>query len=228
MWHDDRMLVFYQPIAPTSAANFITSKLQSALQSGNSVLWLVPGGSAISIAVEVSRQLKGIDLRRLSVTLTDERFGPPGHADSNWWQLEKAGFFLENAELQPVLTGGSREQAAENFGKYLARKLDKADYSLGLFGIGPDGHTAGILPYSPAVSSSGWAANYTAGNFERITMTPKAIEQLNEAIVYATGEAKRPVLDQLEQNISLQKQPAQALKKVSKLTIFNDYKGERL
>ena len=37
--------------------------------------------------------------------LTDERYGPVGHPDSNWSQLLQKGFDLPQAKLVPVLTG---------------------------------------------------------------------------------------------------------------------------
>jgi 6-phosphogluconolactonase/glucosamine-6-phosphate isomerase/deaminase len=205
-------------------AGYLADTLKAHLAKGERVLWLVPGGSAIQIAAAVSTQLRGHSLKNLAVTLTDERYGPVGHPDSNWHQLEQAGFSLPGAELMPVLSGADMEATTANFAATLERELARADYRLGFFGIGPDGHTAGMLPDSPAVTAQGFASGYSA-NYERITMTVPAIRRLDEAVVYAVGENKWPVLDQLEGQVELTKQPAQALKPVSKLTIFNDYKG---
>ncbi|MDB5163625.1 MAG: hypothetical protein JWS12_242 [Candidatus Saccharibacteria bacterium] len=208
-------------------AKAIAQKLLAALADDQHVLWLVPGGSAIAVAARVSQLLSGVNLQCLSMTLTDERYGPVGHADSNWQQLKAAGFALPGAHLVPVLIGKDLPSTTEAFAQQLAALLHNASYSLGLFGIGPDGHTAGILPGSLAVTSSALAASYDAGNFQRISMTPLAIAKLDAAVVYATGEAKQPVLDALEQSLSLDKQPAQSLKTISELNIYNDYKGVR-
>jgi 6-phosphogluconolactonase/glucosamine-6-phosphate isomerase/deaminase len=205
--------------------DYLSHAIATHLTKGERVLWLVPGGSAIQVAAAVSGQLRGHSLKNLAVTLTDERYGPVGHPDSNWHQLEQAGFSLPGAELMPVLSGADMEATTANFAATLERELARADYRLGFFGIGPDGHTAGMLPDSPAVTAQGFASGYSA-NYERITMTVPAIRRLDEAVVYAVGENKWPVLDQLEGQVELTKQPAQALKPVSKLTIFNDYKGE--
>jgi 6-phosphogluconolactonase len=207
-------------------ADYITNVLQEHLQAGERVLWLVPGGSAIAVAVEISKRMQGLSLENLYVTLTDERYGPLGHTDSNWQQLTEAGFDLPGANLVPVLADEDRETTTKHFARVLHELMQDADYKLGFFGIGADGHTAGILPDSPAVLSKEYAASYDAGNFERITMTPLAILRLDKAVVYATGEAKWPILDQMETKIEIGQQPAQALKHVPQLTIFNDHKGE--
>jgi 6-phosphogluconolactonase/glucosamine-6-phosphate isomerase/deaminase len=192
------------------------------LDKGESVLWLIPGGSAIKVAAAVSRQLAGRDLPKLYVTLTDERYGPVGHPDSNWRQLSEAGFQLLGAQLYPVLSGTDRGATTAAFADYIGKQLTTTDFKIGLFGIGPDGHTAGVLPGSPAVSDGRLAADYDAGNYQRVTLTPPAISQLDEAVVYAMGADKQPTLEALQTSRPLAEQPAQVLRQLPKLTIFND------
>jgi 6-phosphogluconolactonase/glucosamine-6-phosphate isomerase/deaminase len=222
------MLSFKKTESIPAIAASIAATLIQALQAGKSVLWLVPGGSSIAVAAEVSKQLRGHDLHNLSVTLTDERYGPVDHPDSNWRQLRLAGFDLPGAHLVPVLSGADREATVRQYGYTLAGLLAKNDFKLGLFGIGADGHIAGALPGSPAVTSQDQAVGYDAGPFERITMTPRAIARLDEAVVYTAGASKQPVLDRLEEDLPLEEQPAQILKQVPQTTIFNDYKGEEV
>jgi 6-phosphogluconolactonase/glucosamine-6-phosphate isomerase/deaminase len=225
---EDVMLIFRKTQQTAPAAGHIADTISRALAGNNRVLWLVPGGSSIAVAVEASRLLQGNDLQRLSVTLTDERFGPVGHTDSNWLQLQEAGFALPGAKLVPVLDGHDREATVRAYGQLLTRLFAEHDFKLGLFGLGADGHIAGALPASPAVSSSDMAVGYVAGVFERITMTPQAITQLDEAVVYAMGESKQPVLTQLQKELPLDQQPAQVLKKVPSVTIYNDMIGEEV
>jgi 6-phosphogluconolactonase/glucosamine-6-phosphate isomerase/deaminase len=211
-----------------SVAEYISDIISEKLEQGKKVLWLVPGGSSIVVATQASSGLKGRNLSNLRVTLTDERYGPVGHKDSNWKQLLNAGFALSGAKLNPVLSGKGIEETSKAFDQFLISELVSVNYRIGFFGIGADGHTAGILPGSPALSASTFASFYQASEFIRITMTPRAIEKLDEAVVYAVGQPKWPILDQLEQEVTLNEQPAQILKKVPKLTVFNDYKGENI
>lgn len=221
-------LMQYVKISSTKpVVTHLVNTILGHLQKQETVLWLVPGGSAIAIAVDVSKQLQGLNLSNLHVTLTDERYGDKGHADSNWEQLLAAGFGLPGAQLHPVLTNTDRRTTTENFAAKLRNLLEVTDFKVGLFGIGADGHTAGILPQSPAVASTAYATDYDV-NFQRITMTFEAIKRLDEAVVYAVGSSKRPVLDTLEDGLPPTSQPAQILKQVPKLTIFNDLRGDTL
>lgn len=213
---------FVKVSSPQPVIDHLTAQLVAALQNGQQVLWLVPGGSAIGVAVAVAKNLAGVNTNNLHISLTDERYGEVNHTDSNWKQLLDQGFAVPGANLHPVLTGHDRATTTQAYAATLAKLLEQCQVRIGFFGIGPDGHTAGILPGSSAVTATAFAADYDA-NFERITMTPPAIAKLTEAVVYATGEAKWPVFDSLPTTRAITDQPAQALKTIEKLTIFNDH-----
>lgn len=205
------------------AIRYLSNKIIEKLNMGQKVLWLVPGGSAIVVAVEAAKKISNFSHNNLKVMLTDERYGKPGHKDSNWLQLEEKGFVLNDAVIVPVLQGRDRNQTTLDFETTLNEALGWADYKIGLFGIGVDGHTAGILPEGNAVNSENLVYSYIAPNFERITITPKAIKLLDEAVVYAIGRNKWPALKDMEKNeIEINIQPAQILKQVPILTIFSD------
>jgi 6-phosphogluconolactonase/glucosamine-6-phosphate isomerase/deaminase len=219
-------MVFTKIANADPVVHYLADLLRQKLTGGQKVLWLVAGGSAISVAVAVAEKLQTEDLSNLTVTLTDERYGPMGHKDSNWQQLKDAGLVLGKARAVPVLHGHSIEETTTEFGQHLLEYCQGAAYCVGLFGIGPDGHTAGILPNSSAVNETAWAAYYQGPDFKRVTMTVPAIAALSEAVVYAMGEAKKPALSNLQTDLSVAEQPAQALKKVPTVTIFNDQIGD--
>ena len=159
--------------------------------------------------------------------LTDERYGSVGHRDSNWQQLLDKGFILPQAKLIPVLFGDDKKNTVEKFNQNLIKEFKKAEYKIGLFGVGVDGHTAGILPESEAILSLNLACGYDIPTFSRITITPKAKEKLDEVVVWAQGKDKWSVIKNLNKNSDIIKQPAQILKRVPLLTIFTDYLGRR-
>src|SRR6185503_424745 len=97
------MVSYKKTDAITPVVEFIVERIANNLHAGKEVLWLVCGGSATAVAIAVSKQLHGKDLRLLTVSLTDERYGAPGHPDSNWQQLLDGGFDLPGASLVPVL-----------------------------------------------------------------------------------------------------------------------------
>lgn len=207
-------------------ADHLSQVILEKLNDKRRVLWLISGGSAIPVAVEAAARLKGHRLEGLTVSLVDERYGSEGHADSNWQQLIQAGFRLESATLVPVLSGQSLQETTDSFDRFLTAQVDAGVYILALLGIGLDGHTAGILPRSSAATAAGFVHAYEGGGYQRITTTFPFIERLDEAVVYAIGDTKRTALDDLERDTDPKLHPAQILKLISKITIFNDYKGE--
>lgn len=222
------------------AAKHFAEKILKVLSENKKVFWLITGGSNIDVAVRTDELIKTHDLRNLTITLTDERFGPAGHPDSNWQQLKEAGFEGSGANIVQILNNEDFEKTARNFSENLAKFFAESDYCIGSFGIGPDGHTAGILLGSPNINSPNMATYFydreiniepiegVRRGYDRITMTPAAIMKLDEAVVYTTGKSKWPSIKKLESNLSIVDEPAQALKQVPLLTIYNDYKGESL
>lgn len=223
-------MIFRKSDSTAAVEAYIFERFEEHLKNGEVCVWLLSGGSAIPVAVSVARRLRStfspLDLHKLHVSLSDERFGPVGQVDSNWQQLLVAGFLLSGAELLPVLTGKSFDDTTADFDALLSTQLIPANYTLGLFGMGPDGHTAGIKPGSPALEASRLATCYVGDDYQRITMSAKAIGLLDEAVLYATGAGKWPMLEKLQATLPAVVQPAQLLKTAAHLTIFNDLKGD--
>lgn len=200
----------------------LSRELNKILQHGGKALWLLSGGSAVDIAVKVRDTLPVT--KGLTVMQVDERFGPVEHRDSNWQKLLEAGFNTKGIDCQPVLQNGlPPDKTAKNYEKKLADELAKAHFAVGLFGIGADGHTAGILPGSPAVDSPKLVESYEAKDFKRITITPAAIAKLDLAFVYVVGEEKREVLENLQKDLPVSEQPAQALKLAKAAYVYNEW-----
>lgn len=212
-------------LSRTDVADALAQTIKEHLNADERVLWLLSGGSALATAVLVADQLSGTDTSKLAVSLVDERYGPLGHANENWQQLLDAGFTLPTAELYRPLVGKDRAVTTQAFSQWLQAHITGADYSVGLFGIGADGHTAGIKPGTLSTVASGWATDYESTDYERVTMTFEAIEHLSEGMIQAIGPDKAEVIAQLlHQDIARTEQPAQVLKSLKKSTLFTDYK----
>jgi len=220
--------LFYTTKTIEPVAEYLAAVLKKQLWNGEQVLWLVSGGSSMAIALEAANKIANMPLYNLTVSLADERFGDPGHPNSNWQQLQAGGFSLPGANLYPILGSGDLEKSTAKFAAFLEENLSQAGFKIGLFGMGADGHTAGILSGSPAINSVSMAIHYKAPDFERITMTPSAIRRLDEAVLYAIGENKKTALENLAEDLPVAKQPAQALKQAGNLIVYNDYKGEKI
>lgn len=206
------------------AAQYISGAIIPKLQEGNNVLFLTTGGSGIAVVVEVAKILREskVPLSTLTVIQTDERFGDVGHKDSNWKQIEDKGFSLPGATIIPTLSGLSLTETVNKYEASLRAQIQKATFCIGLFGMGADGHTAGILPGSSAVEEKAFAHGYEAPPFTRITMTAPAILMLDVAVLYAMGAEKGKAVLSLAEEKDIATQPAQVLKKLKEFVVFTD------
>lgn len=203
----------------------LADRLTTELKAGKQVAWIITGGSNIALCASVMKELPDSLTEFLTVFLTDERYGSVGHPDSNEKQLIDAGFTLKRAHWIKVLQDdSSRDDTARRYGDQITAACDAADTVIAQIGMGPDGHVCGILPGSPAVDSDKLVVGYDSDPYQRITLTPKALEQfVDAAYVFTFGEARRPALENLlHRDLSLSEQPAQVLKQLPEAYIYND------
>jgi 6-phosphogluconolactonase len=223
---------FYKSTDTDVMSIYIAKIISAQLSNNKKVLWLIAGGSVTKIAASVCGKLQDRNLANLSVTLTDERFVPQNDPDSNWRQLEKSGFMLNGAKLYPVLNGSDIEESTKNYDDSLKQLLGNTTYKIALFGMGADGHIAALFPgFAQLHETKKYALSFNNSPkppAQRMTMTPTAIEKLDEAVLFAVGDEKKSAIDKLTQNVSPDEQPAQILKKLPKVTIFNDQIGDTL
>ncbi len=231
-----------QTDSPAIVQDAIIKPVIDRLRKHRPVLLLVSGGSTAGIAIAAIRRVcdlsaaRGSDPRDLlSVSLIDERFGPVGHKHSNWQQLLDGGLPVESIRAMPLLLESRDDDeafhsAVRRFDDFLsdaARRQARGELLItGLLGIGADGHTAGILPGSPACFEFGadapLAMGYRSDMHTRITITPAFFQYFDRAIAYAAGAEKRKALAGLLQARPVCEHPAQLLKRAHESLVFCD------
>jgi 6-phosphogluconolactonase/glucosamine-6-phosphate isomerase/deaminase len=201
--------------------------VQEALSGHSNVLLLLSGGSATKVYEELATRTfkKPSDLR---IGLIDERYNQdPGHANANSPQIKQTGI-NKWGEYHAILQGQPLQETVSEYESWIKPLLsDPAVYKVGILGIGPDGHTAGILPDSDSArfdlnfGSSELVVGYeNDGPYPlRITLTPVALKMLDEAIVIAADPAKLPVIQKLQDNPPAHEMPATILKDMHNVTI---------
>lgn len=218
---------FIKTPTPQVAAVQLAETMTHWLDEGKQVLWLVSGGSTARIAQQTVQLLSNINLSRLTIMQGDERFGPVGHNNANWPELEGLGLTNGLSKFYAILHGKDLATTVADYETTLAQQLQKADHTIGLFGIGVDGHTAGILPYSPAATEqTKLIVGYVGPDFVRITITPPVIARLDCAIAFASGQPKQHALQNLVNEAGVVQEPAQILKQAKQCFIYNDHVGE--
>jgi len=203
----------------------LAKKIISQLNSGKRVLWLIPGGSNIPITVDVMnivhQSVKPDYLRGLSITLTDERYGPENHPDSNWKHFIDGGLNITGIKACPVLSNKSFSETIVQYGTMTEKLMKESDIIVGQFGMGSDGHIAGILPHTVAVSETGPTSGYESGKFKRITLTFPILRQIDFAYLFVSEASKKIAIENLKKDtISLDDQPAQILKEIKSSYIY--------
>jgi 6-phosphogluconolactonase len=162
----------------------------------------------------------------------DERFVPHDHSDSNYRMAREAMF--TRAQVSPenihaIPTDGTPENAALRYERtlqeaYAAVTLDprRPLFDVTLLGLGPDGHTASLLPGEPVLNERRrWVAAVSHGRPEtRITMTYPAIESSRRVAFLVAGKEKAEIFSAIHSGNS--QVPAARVRPVGELYWFVD------
>lgn len=217
------MLTFHYEPDSVQAAGRLAERLRRELGTKDNVVWLLSGGSNIDLEVGIVKLLPAELLPKLTCLLTDERYGLPGHADSNWQQLADAGFMARDITFPAVLVPDmTLPDTASHYATVVGAAFQSADSIIGQLGIGGDGHIAGILPRSAGLEDNHLVVSYDAGLHQRITMTPLALRYMAAAYAFAYGPTKQQALRHLQQDLPASEQPAQLLKQLAEAHVFSD------
>jgi 6-phosphogluconolactonase len=162
----------------------------------------------------------------------DERFVPYDHPDSNYRMTSEA--MLSRAPVPPenifpIPTDGDPDDAARRYERtlqeaYGAATLDprRPLFDLTLLGLGPDGHTASLLPGEPVLNERRrWVAAVSHGRPEvRITLTYPAINSSQRVAFLVTGKEKATIFSAIRSGNS--DLPAARVRPVGELVWFAD------
>jgi 6-phosphogluconolactonase len=162
----------------------------------------------------------------------DERFVPYDNPESNYRMVREAMFAkapvpLEN--IHPVPVDGSPDDGAQRYERTLQQAygtniLDPARplFDVTLLGLGPDGHTASLLPGEAVLEERNrWVAAVSHGRPEvRITMTYPVIESSRCVAFLATGGEKAAIFRDIRGGDS--QVPAARVRPVGELFWFVD------
>lgn len=206
-------------------AETLANKLNDALKEYGRVVWLVPGSSNVPTSTAAMNLIDEDLSAKLVIMQTDERFVPLNNPDNNWHQLQQAGFDTKQAEIYPVIQedGLSLEQTVENYQTIVKEQFEEANYIIGQFGIGADGHIAGILPQSPAASAESLVAGYPTEKFTRITLTFEALKKVDLALAFVFGQEKFTALQNLQEGLKpTQDLPSKILMSIRHSIVYND------
>lgn len=234
------------------ASEFIIDWLKLYHNIGQKTLLLLSGGSATKLYPAVAEFIKTseLDFGYLVIGQVDERKfnsqqSTVNREDTNAYQIEKTGLWeacrLKNISYYLVSQEGTLEDAAEKYNRQMEEFFKDYTYKIGVLGIGEDAHTAGLLPgYQNVWNNNQFVVGYDIQPGQdkamalsclktfrrRITATPFALKQLDQAVIVATGAKKKWAIEKVLDPGSLEdfdKYPAAVLQKIKKADLFTDF-----
>ena len=137
-----------------------------------------------------------LDWTHASAFQVDERVAPPGDDARNLTHLVLALPLDLHASLRPMPVNDDDLEAAA--ARYAAELPDRLD--LVHLGLGPDGHTASLVPGDPVLEVADRAVAVTAGAYQghrRMTLTYPAINAARRILLLVTGSDKEEALARL-------------------------------
>jgi 6-phosphogluconolactonase len=147
------------------------------------------------------RALSSLDVpwERVHVLQVDERIAPDGHPDRNLTHLRESLHGPEHVLAMPVESADLDEAAA----RYARTLVDIAGsppvLDLVHLGLGPDGHTASLVPGDPVlgVTDADVAMTGVYQGRRRMTLTYPVLNRARRVLWLITGEDKAAMLVRL-------------------------------
>jgi len=185
------------------AADIIAEEARKAVAARGRFVMAVSGGHTPWVML---RALATADVPwpKVHIVQVDERVAPAGHPDRNLTHLRES--LLDHAPLtagqiydMPV-ESVDLETAAAQYAETL-RQIAGSPPALDLvhLGLGPDGHTASLVPNDPVlnVKNSDVAVTGSYQGRHRMTLTYPMINRSRRILWVVTGNEKAPMLNRL-------------------------------
>lgn len=178
--------------AATTAGDFIAEQIKDKVTTSGAFTMAVSGGST---PWPMFSHLANLDLpwSEIFVFQVDERIAPDGDPDRNLGHLQQSFGHLP-VQLRPMpVTDDDLEDAAARYAASLPDTFDLIH-----LGIGPDGHTASLVPGDPVLDVRDRAVAITGRTYQdrhRMTLTYPALSRTNQLLWLVAGADKRQALD---------------------------------
>jgi 6-phosphogluconolactonase len=175
-----------------SAAAFVAVRARQAVTNKGNFTFAVSGGTT---PWAMFNELSACHMPWAHTVIyqVDERVAPEGDHDRNLTNLIAS---LVNAQSQPLIMPmpvdvEDLEAGAREYGATLPVKLDMVH-----LGLGPDGHTASLVPGDPVLDVTDRMVAVTGPyqGHRRMTLTYPALERAEQILWLVAGEDKREPL----------------------------------
>lgn len=207
-WDDRRDLIIpgnYAASVIFCVEHFVAIAKQ-AIQDHGSFYVALSGGStpkAIFEHLTIRPHLLPSDWEKIHLFWSDERAVEPTNPESNYKMAMDAGLSkmpIPPAHIHRMPAETTIEENALQYEQLIKKTLQNRPFDLVMLGMGDDGHTASLFPYTKGLESTSRLviANYLPDKkVWRMTMTFHCINQANQIAIYVLGAQKKFMLSEV-------------------------------
>jgi 6-phosphogluconolactonase len=181
--------------ASRRAAELIAADGGQAVEERGQFALAMSGGRSPWAMLAILGELEGMPWDRTELFQVDERVAAPGDPARNLTHMVLGLSMDHQATLRPMpVTQRDLDAAAREYETSLPERFDLVH-----LGLGPDGHTASLVPGDPVLDVSDRRVAIT-GDYQghpRMTLTYPAIDDAHRIVWLITGPDKRDPLQKL-------------------------------
>jgi 6-phosphogluconolactonase len=179
--------------AAQRGADQIAAAGRAAVEARGSFSLAMSGGRSPWAMLAILSDRADMPWEQTALFQVDERVAAPGSEDRNLTHLVLGLSMQNQSALRPMpVTQRDLEAAAREYEESLPERLDLVH-----LGLGPDGHTASLVPGDPVLELRDRRVAVTESAYQghrRITLTYPALEAARQILWLVTGPSKREAL----------------------------------
>ena len=181
--------------AAGEAARVIEIAAAAAINDHGSFSLAVSGGKTPWRTLEILAD-SSMNWSKTSLFQVDERIAPTGSPERNLTHLVLSLPLMCQAAIRPMPVGAEDlETAAQSYEYSLPGQFDLIH-----LGLGPDGHTASLVPGDPVLDVTDRGVALTGGEYQgtrRMTLTYPVLNAARKILFLVTGDGKEDALKKL-------------------------------
>jgi len=182
--------------ASRRAAELIAAAGASAARERDSFAFAMSGGRSPWAMLAILGELEEMPWERTALFQVDERVAAPGDQARNLTHMVLGLSMEHQPALRPMpVTQRDLEGAAREYEAGLPDRFDLVH-----LGLGPDGHTASLVPGDPVLEVDDRRVAMTGGSYQgyrRMTLTYPTLDAARRVAWLVTGADKREALQML-------------------------------
>lgn len=182
--------------AAQRGAELIAAAGQEAVKERGTFALAMSGGRSPWAMLAILGELEEMPWEATELFQVDERIASPGSEDRNLTHMVLGLSMDHQSALRPMpVTQRDLAAAARDYESSLPERLDLVH-----LGLGPDGHTASLVPADPVLDVTDRRVAVTETAYQghpRMTLTYPALAEARQIVWLVTGEDKRGALAKL-------------------------------